>query len=71
MFEKTTEYICPECGANEDIETVDTEFDEASLSCKCVCDKCGATWHEYFELRYNGYAYKGVDYTADGKEMFS
>ena len=69
MVKKTTEYLCPECGEDVDIETTDTEIDETSLSCKMYCGKCGANWHEYYELRYNGYAYKGVDYDADGEEI--
>lgn len=67
---KTMEWVCPECNDDTDLETIDTEFDDSSLSCKINCGKCGATWHEYFDLRYAGYAYKGVDYEADGKEMF-
>ena len=70
-MKKTAEYLCPECGEDIDIETVDTEIDESSLSCKMYCTKCGATWYEYFELRYNGYAYKDIDYEANGEEMFS
>ena len=70
MAKKTTAYLCPECGEDIDIETTDTEIDESSLSCKMYCAVCGASWHEYFELRYDGYAYKGVDYEADGEEMF-
>lgn len=70
-MKKIEPYICPECSADMDIQTVDTEIDENSLSCKMYCEKCGATWHEYYELRYNGYAYKGVDYEADGEEMFA
>lgn len=64
---KTTEYLCPECNEGVDLEIIDTEFDEDSLSCKICCSTCGATWHEYFELHYNGYAYKGIDYNADGE----
>lgn len=68
-MKKTTEYLCPECGEDIDIETVDTEIDESSLSCAMYCTKCGATWHEHFDLRYSGYAYKGIDYEADGEEV--
>lgn len=67
---KTTAYVCPECGEDVDLETADAELDEESLSCKMCCLKCGATWHEYFELRYNGYAYNGRDYEADGTKMY-
>ena len=67
---KTTAYLCPECGEDIDLDTTDTEFDDSSLSCKMYCEKCGATWREYFELHYTGYAYKGIDYEADGKEMY-
>lgn len=70
MIKKTTKYLCPKCGEDVDLETIDTEFDDDSLSQRLCCEKCGAEWHEYFELRYKGYAYKGVDYEADGKEMF-
>ncbi len=70
MVKKMTEYLCPSCGDTEDIEVIDTEIDDNSLSCKCYCGKCGEAWHEYFELRYCGYAYKGVDYDTNGKEMF-
>ena len=70
-MKKIEPYICPECGADMDIQTTDTEIDDTSLSCKMYCEHCGASWHEYFELRYNGYAYKGIDYEANGEEMFS
>ena len=64
---KTTEYLCPECGEDVDIETVDTEIDECSLSLKMYCTTCGASWHEYFDLRYDGYSYKGIDYEVNGE----
>ena len=70
MVKKMTEYLCPACGDTEEVEITDTEIDDSSLSCKCSCAKCGAMWQEYFELRYNGYANKGIDYKANGKEMF-
>ena len=69
-MKKNEPYICPECGADMDIQTIDTEIDDTSLGCTMYCEKCGATWREYYELRYNGYAYKGIDYEADGEEMY-
>lgn len=69
-IKKRTPYLCPECGEADDIDIIDHEFDDTSMRAECVCAKCDATWSEYFDLRYNGYAYKGVDYEADGREMF-
>ena len=67
---KTIAYLCPECGESTNIEIIDTELDDNSLSCQMYCPKCDAAWHEYFELRYKGYAYRSIDYKANGEEMF-
>ena len=66
---KTREYECPKCSEDIDLETIDTEFDDSLLSLKLRCFKCGATWHEYFKLHYDGYSYKGEYYDADGSEV--
>ena len=66
---KNTEYLCPECGEDIDLETMDTDFDDGALSCKMCCEKCGATWREYYVLHYTGYAYKGVNYDEKGVKI--
>lgn len=68
---KTEEWICPVCGESIYLTERGCEVVDMVADIAVSCDVCGAKWNEYFSLQYKGYAHKGIDYDADGEEMFS
>ena len=68
MEKKTTPYVCPVC-KGENNECTDYEWDSESIRQQYICPDCGATWDEYHELTYRGYAHNGVDYDENGEKM--
>lgn len=78
-LKKTTDYICPICGEEENISsgydlasidaTVDSEGNAREfITRNCRCARCGHMWREYMLLIYDGYLSDGTEYTAEGEE---
>ena len=68
MMIKKEADICPVCGSYR----IYSEFrwiEDTTVSVRCTCKECNESWNEYFCLLYDGYAYNGVAYDADGEEM--
>ena len=68
MMKKNKNYICPNCGEDMDIDIYDYDYDSECLCEKICCNRCEATWREFFLLKYDGYAYDNKIYNADGDE---
>ena len=78
-IKKTTDYICPICGEEENIfsgydlasidATVDSEGNAREfVTRRCRCRRCGHAWEEYLLFAYDGYYSDGIEYTAKGEE---
>lgn len=68
-MQKNQEVRCPQCGLCA-TDVSNRDLDGELMKEECYCTQCGAEWDEFFKVEYTGYAYKGIDYDADGKEMF-
>ena len=69
MSIKDNDYVCPKCGESNCIE-MDSEIGVDGGCIKYQCEDCGATWNEYFTVRYDGYEFEEKVYDKDGKMIW-
>lgn len=65
---KDREYMCPQCGADEDLRMEDCWFDDGSATFEIYCPKCGKQWREYFLMKYDGYGCDDRVYDEHGED---
>lgn len=69
-MKKTSDYVCPACSEDMDLQVIDTELTYDRILLKISCCRCGAIWGEHFSMKYSGYIYNNKFYGVDGNELF-
>lgn len=70
MYKKNADFICPICGIDDCVETMDIEWENDYIVRELTCSACQVDWTEYFSIIYNGYAKDGIDYDVEGEKMY-